>query len=119
MLLAVAKQPLALVEELLGPDHLLGQGEPDPIHQLHQLLVVDHHAATEGDTPRLRQLADMGVEEAMTGAHRYRGLRSVAFGRTLELPWPDVPGFPNYGYTITRHDLDALVASPPPAVGTY
>jgi geranylgeranyl reductase family protein len=65
----------------------------------------------DGLTPRsVRQLADMGVEEAMTGAHRYRGLRSVAFGRTLELPWPDVPGFPNYGYTITRHDLDALVA---------
>jgi len=65
----------------------------------------------DGLTPRsVRQLADMGVEEAMTGAHRYRGLRSVAFGRTLEMPWPDVPGFPNYGYTITRHDLDALVA---------
>lgn len=65
----------------------------------------------DGLTPRaVRQLADMGLEDAMTGAHRYGGLRSVAFGRTIELRWPEVPGFPTYGYTITRHDLDALVA---------
>jgi geranylgeranyl reductase family protein len=64
----------------------------------------------DGLTPRaVRQLADMGVEEAMTGAHRFRGLRSMAFGRSLELDWPEVPGFPTHGYTITRHDLDALV----------
>ncbi|MGH9006269.1 MAG: geranylgeranyl reductase family protein, partial [Acidimicrobiales bacterium] len=65
----------------------------------------------DGLTPRaVRQLADMGVEDAMAGAHRYRGLRSVAFGRTIALEWPDVPGFPRYGYTITRHDLDSLLA---------
>jgi len=65
----------------------------------------------DGLTPRaVRQLADIGVEDAMTGAHRFYGLRSVAYGRSLDLRWPEVPGFPNYGYTITRHDLDALVA---------
>ncbi len=65
----------------------------------------------DGLTPRaVRQLADMGLEDSLAGAHRYRGLRSVAFGRTLELDWPAVPGFPRYGYTITRHDLDALVS---------
>jgi menaquinone-9 beta-reductase len=64
----------------------------------------------DGLTPRaVRQLADMGLEDSLAGAHRYRGLRSVAFGRTLELEWPEVPGFPSYGYTITRHDLDELV----------
>ncbi len=64
----------------------------------------------DGLTPRaVRQLADMGLEDALSGAHRYRGLRSVAFGRSLDLPWPEVPGFPTYGYTITRHDLDGLV----------
>ncbi len=64
----------------------------------------------DGLTPRaVRQLADMGLEDSLAGAHRYHGLRSVAFGRTLELEWPSVPGFPTYGYTITRHDLDALV----------
>jgi geranylgeranyl reductase family protein len=64
----------------------------------------------DGLTPRsVRQLADMGVEEQLTGAHRYHGLRSVGFGRTIELVWPEHPDFPNYGYTITRHDLDGLV----------
>ncbi len=51
----------------------------------------------------------MGVESALAGAHRYRGLRSCAFGRVLDLPWPEHPSFPPYGYVITRHDLDALV----------
>jgi geranylgeranyl reductase family protein len=52
----------------------------------------------------------MGVEDRLEGAHRYQGLRSVGFGQVLELPWPEHPAFPSYGYTITRHDLDALVA---------
>jgi len=65
----------------------------------------------DGLTPRsVRQLADMGVEESLAGAHRYGGLRSVGFGRSLELTWPAHPDFPNYGYTVTRHDLDGLVA---------
>jgi geranylgeranyl reductase family protein len=29
---------------------------------------------------------------------------------TMDLPWPDHPSFPPYGYVITRHDLDRLVA---------
>jgi geranylgeranyl reductase family protein len=65
----------------------------------------------DGLTPRaVRQLADMGLEPALAGAHRYRGLRSVGFGRSLEMRWPEHPSFPSYGYTITRHDLDGLVA---------
>jgi menaquinone-9 beta-reductase len=64
----------------------------------------------DGLTPRsVRQLADMGIEGALAGAHRYSGLRSHAFGRVLDLPWPEHPSFPSYGYVITRHDLDGLV----------
>jgi menaquinone-9 beta-reductase len=64
----------------------------------------------DGLTPRsVRQLADMGIEGALAGAHRYGGLRSYAFGRVLDLPWPEHPSFPPYGYVITRHDLDGLV----------
>jgi geranylgeranyl reductase family protein len=83
----------------------------------HDVVMVERKAfprektCGDGLTPRaVRQLADIGVEDAMTGAHRFYGLRSVAYGRSLDLRWPEVPGFPNYGYTITRHDLDALVA---------
>jgi len=65
----------------------------------------------DGLTPRaVRQLADMGLEGDLAGAHRFVGLRSVGFGRTLDLRWPEHPVFPSYGYTITRHDLDGLVA---------
>ena len=64
----------------------------------------------DGLTPRsVRQLADMGIEGSLAGAHRYSGLRAHAFGKVLDLPWPEHPSFPNYGYVITRHDLDALV----------
>src|SRR5579863_7259162 len=66
----------------------------------------------DGLTPRsVRQLEDMGLgEELAGGGHRYSGLRSHAFGRTLELSWPEHPTLPGYGYVITRKDLDALVA---------
>lgn len=66
----------------------------------------------DGLTPRsVRQLEDMGLGEELAGAgHRYSGLRSHGFGRTLELTWPSHPDLPGYGYVITRRDLDALVA---------
>jgi geranylgeranyl reductase family protein len=66
----------------------------------------------DGLTPRaVRQLEDMGLSDELAGTgHRFQGLRSHGFGRTLELTWPDHPDLPGYGYVITRKDLDALVA---------
>ncbi|HEV3401823.1 MAG TPA: geranylgeranyl reductase family protein [Acidimicrobiales bacterium] len=65
----------------------------------------------DGLTPRaVKELEDMGLAEALARHHRFGGLRSIAFGRTLELEWPETPGFPRYGYVVTRHDLDQLVA---------
>lgn len=65
----------------------------------------------DGLTPRsVKQLQDMGLADELAGHHRFDGLRSLAFGRTLELAWPEHPDFPNYGYVVTRKDLDALVA---------
>ncbi|MGI8491441.1 MAG: geranylgeranyl reductase family protein, partial [Acidimicrobiales bacterium] len=56
-------------------------------------------------------LEDMGLGDELVGAgHRYDGLHSHAFGRTLEMRWPDHADLPSYGYVITRKDLDALVA---------
>jgi geranylgeranyl reductase family protein len=65
----------------------------------------------DGLTPRsVRQLQDMGLGQDISGCHRYEGLRSHGFGRTLELPWPEVKGLPRHGYVVTRRDLDGLVA---------
>ncbi|MHB1710775.1 MAG: geranylgeranyl reductase family protein [Acidimicrobiales bacterium] len=64
----------------------------------------------DGLTPRaVRQIADMGLESALSGAHRYDGLKVHAYGKVMELRWPEHPSFPSYGYIITRHDLDAIV----------
>ena len=83
----------------------------------HDVLVVEKKSyprektCGDGLTPRaVRQLEDMGLGGVLAGHHRFGGLRSIAFGKTLELEWPDTPGFPRYGYVITRHDLDQIVA---------
>ena len=65
----------------------------------------------DGLTPRsVKQLYDMGLADALAGHHRFDGLRSIAFGRTLELRWPEHRDFPTHGYVVTRKDLDHLVA---------
>ena len=65
----------------------------------------------DGLTPRsVRQLVDIGLGDALADHHRFEGLRAMAFGRELLLPWPEHPDFPAHGYVVTRADLDALVA---------
>jgi geranylgeranyl reductase family protein len=66
----------------------------------------------DGLTPRsVKQLEEMGLTDELASAgHRYDGLRSHGFGKTLELAWPSHPDLPSYGYVITRKDLDAVVA---------
>ena len=83
----------------------------------HDVLVVEkkryprEKTCGDGLTPRsVRQLHDMGLAAELAGHHRFDGLRSIAFGRTLELAWPDHPDYPSYGYVVTRKDLDHLVA---------
>ena len=83
----------------------------------HDVLLVEKKAyprektCGDGLTPRsVKQLHDMGLADALAGHHRFDGLRSMAFGRTLELRWPEHPDFPTHGYVVTRKDLDHLVA---------
>ncbi len=83
----------------------------------HRVLVVDRkqfpREKTCGDalTPRaVRQLEDLGLGEDLAPHLRFEGLRSIAHGVTLEMPWPEHPDFPPYGYVVRRRDLDAMVA---------
>ncbi len=65
----------------------------------------------DGLTPRaVYQLQNMGLTEELRQFHRYDGLRSIAFGRTLELPWPEHETLPSYGYVARRSAIDQLVA---------
>jgi geranylgeranyl reductase family protein len=65
----------------------------------------------DGLTPRaVRQLIGMGFDLDAPGWQRNRGLRIVGAGHTLELPWPSLGAFPDYGLVRTRMDLDELLA---------
>ena len=65
----------------------------------------------DGLTPRaVKQLIAMGVDTEGEGWTRNRGLRVIGGGVRLELDWPDLASFPNYGLTRTRVDFDELLA---------
>ncbi len=66
----------------------------------------------DGLTPRsVRQLYDIGLQDELGEHHRYEGLRAVAFGRELTMPWPSHPDYPSHGFVVTRHDLDEIVSN--------
>jgi geranylgeranyl reductase family protein len=65
----------------------------------------------DGLTPRaVKQIVGMGIDTTTQGWTRNRGLRVIGGGITLELDWPDLSAFPNYGLTRTRLDFDELLA---------
>jgi geranylgeranyl reductase family protein len=64
----------------------------------------------DGLTPRgVKAVQAMGVDTTEPGFERIEGLR--VFGPTVELnlPWPKLSTFPDYGVVRTRHDFDALL----------
>ncbi|MFB4196959.1 geranylgeranyl reductase family protein [Streptomyces carpaticus] len=66
----------------------------------------------DGLTPRAtKQLVAMGIdvsEEA--GWLRNKGLRIIGGGHRLELPWPELAAYPDYGLVRRREDFDELLA---------
>jgi geranylgeranyl reductase family protein len=73
----------------------------------------------DGLTPRaVKQLIDMGVDTGPgNGWARNVGLRIVSGGRRLEMRWPDLATFPDYGLTRTRADFDQVLAGQARAAG--
>lgn len=72
----------------------------------------------DGLTPRsVRALQRMGVDTADAGFARVVGLRVYSRRTTIELPWPRLRDFPDYGLVRTRADLDALLAGRARAAG--
>ncbi len=66
----------------------------------------------DGLTPRaVKQLIDLGIdisEEA--GWIRNKGLRIVGGGHTIEVPWPELQSFPDFGLVRPRKDFDEAIA---------
>ncbi|MEU6092553.1 geranylgeranyl reductase family protein [Streptomyces sp. NPDC047085] len=66
----------------------------------------------DGLTPRaVKQLVAMGVdisEEA--GWLRNKGLRIIGGGHRLQMDWPELASFPNYGLVRKRDDFDEQLA---------
>jgi geranylgeranyl reductase family protein len=72
----------------------------------------------DGLTPRaVRQLVTMGVDTQAAGWVRNKGLRVIGGGIRMELDWPDLATYPNYGLTRTRTDFDEILAKAAVAAG--
>ena len=65
----------------------------------------------DGLTPRgVRGLLRMGIDTAEPGFEKVLGLRVYSRRTTVEIPWPKLERFPDYGVVMTRHDLDERLA---------
>lgn len=73
----------------------------------------------DGLTPRaVREIQKLGLPHPETdGWRRNKGLRLIAGGRTIELPWPEVSDFPEYGLIRTRLGFDEELARHAQAAG--
>src|SRR5919197_5231038 len=73
----------------------------------------------DGLTPRaVKQLVKLGVDTSPgNGWQHNKGLRVIGGGIRLELDWPDLASFPNYGLVRTRLDFDDLLAQRAVAAG--
>ncbi|MDQ4149063.1 MAG: geranylgeranyl reductase family protein, partial [Actinomycetota bacterium] len=72
----------------------------------------------DGLTPRsVKALNEMGLEAETRSYQHIRGLRVIGAGRSMELDWPALSNFPEYGLVRTRRDLDADIAARARAAG--
>src|SRR5215467_10780588 len=72
----------------------------------------------DGLTPRaVRQLVAMGIDTTEKGWVRNKGLRVIGGGIRMELDWPQLASYPDYGLTRTRMDFDQILAEAAAAAG--
>jgi geranylgeranyl reductase family protein len=66
----------------------------------------------DGLTPRaVKSLIAMGIDTTPeNGWLRNKGLRVIGGGLRLELPWPELASFPDYGLVRPRMDFDDILA---------
>jgi menaquinone-9 beta-reductase len=66
----------------------------------------------DGLTPRgVKALVGMGISVSeQDGWIRNKGLRVIGAGKRLELAWPELSSYPDYGLVRPRTDLDEMLA---------
>ncbi len=65
----------------------------------------------DGLTPRgVAAMGRMGIDPDEPGFERVRGLRVHSRRDTIELPFPELTSWPDFGVVRTRHDFDAILA---------
>jgi len=66
----------------------------------------------DGLTPRgVKALVAMGISVSeRDGWVRNKGLRVIGAGQRMELPWPELSSYPDYGLVRPRTDLDQMLA---------
>ncbi len=90
----------------------------------HSVVVVEKKAfprekvCGDGLTPRaIEVLEDMGLRDELATWERVAGLRVRAAGRTMELAWPQLSRWGDYGLVKPRKDLDGVVLDNAEAMG--
>ncbi|GAA0673285.1 geranylgeranyl reductase family protein [Kitasatospora atroaurantiaca] len=73
----------------------------------------------DGLTPRaVKQLVDMGIDVSESAGWLHnKGLRIVSGGSGLELDWPELAAFPDFGAVRRRADFDELLVRQGQSVG--
>jgi geranylgeranyl reductase family protein len=72
----------------------------------------------DGLTPRaVKELLALDIDLTTQGWIKNKGLRIIGGGHRLELPWPELSVFPDYGLVRTRADLDQILAQKAVEVG--
>jgi geranylgeranyl reductase family protein len=65
----------------------------------------------DGLTPRaVKSLVRLGVDLNAPGWIRNKGLRIYGGGVRLELPWPELASYPDFGLVRVRYDFDQILA---------
>ncbi|NUS72157.1 MAG: geranylgeranyl reductase family protein [Corynebacteriales bacterium] len=72
----------------------------------------------DGLTPRaVKHLIDMGIDIDAPGWFKNKGLRVIGAGSRIDVDWPKLEGFPDFGLTRTRADFDEILINAAVAAG--
>ena len=77
-------------------------------------------AATDSRPRAVKQLVNMGIDVSpQAGWLHNKGLRIMGAGHQLQLHWPELSSFPDYGLVRPRSDFDQILATQAVKAGAH